>query len=127
MSLSGLFAEGMSEAMNTASENSPSFQMLEGMEAGQTIFIEIISRMEENEDVNYDVEYIINNYLGEIESNIQILNTKYDWIEFISTDEIIIHAYKYKTLLNLLNRYVWRKQEDNEIITTGASVYEEDY
>ena len=113
--IANLFAGGSFDEINEAMENSSDYQITEGIKKGQELFIQIIIEMEKNNEKNYNIEHIINNYLGYIEPfiNVKEYKTTCDWIYFISDDRIVYYQQQFKTLLNLLEKYLIMKEGIN--------------
>jgi hypothetical protein len=124
--LVNIYAEGVSESIDEATKNTSVYKILEGTKIGQELFINIIIEMERNNDTNYDIEHIINNYF-ELHYIDYIEEYKtHEWIKFIARDEILEYHYAFKTFLELMDFYIWKKQDDDEIDgISGPSFYEE--
>ena len=119
MAVNFLYAEGLQEAVQEAVNESArtsepfSFYMRDGIEMGQRLFINVITEMERNGDTNYDMEYIINNYVDYVASHtfLKQYETTYDWMRFITNNNILSFHYAFNTFFNLLELYIWKKEE----------------
>jgi hypothetical protein len=111
-----LHSEGLQEvveATNESARTSDLFYMKNGIEMGQKLFINVITEMEKNGETNYDIEYIVNNYVDYIASHtfLKSYETTYDWMRFITTTNILSFHYAFDTFFNLLELYLWKKEE----------------
>jgi len=113
-----LYAEGLQEAVKesqeAAAETSNLFYMKEGINMGQELFINVIAEMERNGETNYDMEYIVNNYVDYVASHtfLKSYTTTFDWMRFIgNNNNILIFHYAFDTFLDLLEMYLWKKEE----------------
>ena len=109
-----LYSEGLSEGINEAAKtsNPHMFSMIDGAKLGQELFIEVITRMEKNGETNYDIEYIVNNYVDYVASHTYLkqYNTTYDWMSFVRDNNILSFHYAFDTFFNLMENYLYRKK-----------------
>ena len=116
MAVNFLYAEGLQEAVeeasNEAAKTSDLFYMKDGVEMGQRLFINVIIEMEKKGDTNYDMKHIVNNYVDYVASHtfLKSYDSTYDWMRFITNNNILSFHYAFDTFFKLLELYIWKKE-----------------